>query len=316
MVWPLSFLLLFSTSLYAGGKKHHKSHKSRPLHFSPALTKVDECKFEPKPVETAVVDENTAKSEDKHVLIIKQWHLSPKTVTKGVKEKYPQEKNQIAIYKHLADRIKKNNLQMVFSEGCEGEINKDFKAEFNGWDYDSLHNISQTRAYEKVLTLIPLKLEARFDDKIHTVCGDSEKLIQEGNLRLSNLRGWMGFWVRLHEQNPEEKDKLYSEAAAELLKLPKSTPKDQILPKIQEHLKEELAAYKKSLYDRDAEFVKAIKNNSFGTAALVVGGLHADDLKNKLQEERISCEVLEPPGYQKESEQLIRDFEKSVLAGQ
>jgi hypothetical protein len=45
----------------------------------------------------------------------------------------------------------------------------------------------------------------------------------------------------------------------------------------------------------------------------VIGGLHAADLKAKLETAGLNCEILEPPGYARNSENLIRDFEKLTL---
>jgi hypothetical protein len=264
------------------------------------LHKVDSCK---------AVTEGTKK-----VLIIKQWHLAPKTVTKGFKEKYPQERNQTAIYDALSDDIKKKKVQLVVAEGCESgtEINSKFTTAYNGWDYSELHKVAQTKGYNKILSHIPLKLEARYDDGIHTMCGDSDKLIQEGNLRLSNLRGWMGFWTRLHETYPDDKGKMYGDAAADLLKVPRTTPVPQLLSKIHDEMITDLGALRKSFADRNDAFVKTLNQSEFEVAAVVIGGLHADDLKNKVQAAGLACDVLEPPGYQREDEQLLDEFEKAI----
>ncbi len=249
----------------------------------------------------------------KKVLLIKQWHLGPRTVTKGFKEKYPQEKNQTAIYKSLSEQIKKKKLQIVVAEGCEGEINSDFKSVFNGWDIASLAKQSQTRGFDKIITNVPMKLEARWGDRVVTLCGDNDKLIQEGNLRTSNLRGWMGFWTKLNEgKGDSEKLKLYSEAAADLLKMPKDTALEKLQAKIKERFKEELDLFAKSLSERNTSFVNVLKDRDFETAAIVIGGLHADDLKAKLQDAGLACEVLEPPGYVREDENLIKEFQKAL----
>lgn len=249
----------------------------------------------------------------KKVYIVKQWHLGPMTVTKGFKEKYPQERNQTTIYKTLSEMVKKKKLQVVVAEGCEGEINSDFKTAFNGWTVGDLAKQSQTRGFDKIITNIPMKLEARWGEKLLTLCGDNEKLIQEGNLRLSNLRGWMGFWTKLSEgQGDPDKLKLYSEAAADLLKVPKSTPVDQLQAKIKDRFKEEIGLFQKSLQDRNDSFVNALKDREFNTAAVVIGGLHAEDLKEKMQAAGYACEVEEPRGYQREDENLIKEFQKAL----
>jgi hypothetical protein len=249
----------------------------------------------------------------KKVYIVKQWHLGPRTVTKGFKEKYPQERNQTTNYKTLSDMVKKKKLQVVVAEGCEGEINSSFTPVFNGWSIQDLAKQSQTRAFPKIITNVSMKLEARWGNRLLTVCGDNDKLIREGNLRLSNLRGWMGFWTKLSEGKADpDKLKLYSEAAADLLKIPKTTPLDQIQTKIKESFKEEMELFKKSLEERNTYFVNALKDRDFSSAAIIVGGLHAEDLKAKVQAAGYACEVEEPRGYQREDENLIKDFQKAL----
>ena len=293
MIWLLSIVLTVSSFSAAKSRK-----KAAASSLRTSLTKVDSS--------------TPAGDSKKTVYILKQWHLGPKTETKGFKEKYPHEKNQTAIYKDLVNRVKAGKLQVVVAEGCEGEINKDFKTAFNGWDYDSLNKIAQTKNYERIITMVPLKVEARMTDKVLTICGDNEKLIQEGNLRLSNLRGWVGFWTRLRETYPDDKGKLYADAAAELLKVPKTTPMPDLIKQVQAKIKEELAAFKKSLNDRNDSIVKSLQAAEYESAAVVIGGLHTDDLKEKVQAAGLACEVLEPPGYPKEDEKLIQDFEKII----
>ena len=248
------------------------------------------------------------------VQIIKQWHLPPKTITKGFRERYPQERNQSAIYIALADKIKNKKLDLVVAEGCEGEINQDFTTAFNGWDLTSLQKMAQTKGFDRIIAHVPLKLEARFGDKILTICGDNNRLIQEGNLRISNLRGWAGYWMRLREGGNLEKSKPYAETVADILKIPRDTPVDKIIPQVQEHMKEDLEAFKKSLADRNEQFVKVLQSHDFKQAAVVIGGLHAEDLKAKLQAAGFGCDVLQPSGYQREDENLLQDFEKALTA--
>ncbi len=263
-----------------------------------ALTKIASC----EPREGA-----------KYVRIIKQWHLPPTTITKGFKEKYPQETNQTDIYKQLNELVKKKKLQVLMAEGCEGEINQEFKLKFNGWDYASLKKISQTKTFSRILTHVPLKLAARHGAKLRTLCGDNEKLIQEGNLRISNLRGWLGFWSRLTENNTDhDRLKMYAEAAADLLKLPRTTKVEKLLAIIKSNMKSDLDAFLKSLRERNEGFVKLAKDTDFTAAAIVIGGLHAEDLRTKLQDAKFNCDVFEPAGYQPADEKLIQDFEKAL----
>lgn len=280
------------------------------------LKKVGECKTvvsETKP--DAGTD--SEKSEDpqapiKKVLILKQWHLPPTTITKGFKEKYAQEQNQTALYKFLDENVKNNELQLIVGEGCEGEINSEFKTAFNGWDYNSLHAQYTQKSYSKVITQVPLKIEAKYGDKVSVFCGDKESAIQDGNLRLSNLRGWMGFLDRLKEykDNPE-KQRPYIDAAADLLKASKDASTEKLAAQIKERITLDLEAFNKSLHERNESFVKTLNDHEFKQAAIVIGGLHADDLKDKIEAAGMNCVVYEPPGYQPQDEKLVQEFLKA-----
>lgn len=288
--------LIVSVSAFAKG---HKKAAPKVFASKTHLTKVATC--------------NVPAEATKKVLVLKQWHLSPKTTTKGFKEKYPQEKNQTAIYHFVEDNVKHGELQLLVSEGCEGEINADFKPAFNGWDYSTLHAQAFQKGYDKIITLVPLKIEAKYGDKIATFCGDNDEAIHEGLEKTSNLRGWMGFYVRLTEfKNNPEKLKLYSDSATDLLKVPKDTPADKLMARIKERIKEEVEAFKKSLNTRNESFVKTLQGHEFTKAAIVIGGLHANDLKEKLEKAGIGCEIYEPPGYQPDDEKLLQEFESAL----
>jgi hypothetical protein len=290
-------LLIFSLS-FAFAKTSHKAKAPKAFPSKVHLEKVASC---------------NVKDPAKMVWVFKQWHLAPKTVTKGFKEKYAQEKNQTAIYHVLEEGVKRGEFDFIESEGCEGEINADFTPTFNGWDYTSLKAQAFQKAYDKILTLVPLKIEAKYGEKIATFCGDNLAQIQEGLEKSSNLRGWMGFYIRLNEfkDNPE-KLKLYTDSAAELLKISKDTPRDKMLMQIKERIKDELTAFRNSLYARNDSFVKVLQEHDFKHAAVVIGGLHAADLRDKLEKAGLGCEVYEPPGYQPEDEKLVDDFQKAV----
>jgi hypothetical protein len=297
----LNLLLCLTLSFSAFARGHRA--KSAPKAFASKvhLTKVGTC------------DVPEAAAGAKKVLVIKQWHLSPRTTTKGFKEKYPQEKNQTAIYHFLEDSVKHGDLQLLLSEGCEGEINADFKTAFNGWDYPALKGQAFQKGYDKIITLVPLKIEAKYGDKIATFCGDNDEAIHDGLEKMSNLRGWMGFYVRLSEfKNNPEKLKLYTDSAADLLKVSKDTPADKLLTQIKERIKEELEGFNKSLQTRNEFMVKALQAHEYSKAAIVIGGLHANGLKEKLEKAGLGCEIYEPPGYQPDDEKLVHDFENAM----
>ncbi len=297
--WLLMFSLCLATSMSADAEtQSRRKKKKRGTAPTVQFKKVASCEKSDSP---------------QKVLILKQWHLSPTTVTKGFKEKYPHEQNQAALYKFLAEAVRSQTLQLVIGEGCEGEINADFKPVFNGWDFTSLKAQSQQKNYSKIVSHVPLKLEARFGSQINTQCGDNEALIQEGNLRISNLRGWMGFLSRLSEEQKDlERKKLYVETAADLLKLPRDTAAPKLIDAIKDRIKQDVEAFRKSLSERNEFFVKALAPHEFETAAIVIGGLHWQDLKDKIQAAKLNCEVYQPPGYQASDERLLEEFQKSL----
>lgn len=317
---PLKWICLFAIVLPLSVMARPRGPKAKsPVGANRAvnLKKVGECRSVAVKADSADGENGTEPGENpphpKMVYVIKQWHLAPTTVTKGFKEKYPQEKNQSAIYLALGEAIKKKRLKLVVAEGCEGgPIDENFSTAFNGWSYGDLKKAATTKGYERIITHVPLKLEAKFGNSVETVCGDQNSLVQEGNLRLSNLRGWIGFWTRLREPGNEEKQTLYREAAAELLKVPKTTSIQEILKLVKSRVSEELAAFRKSLDDRNGRFVETLKGHNVESAAIVVGGLHADDLRSKLEAAGFACEILEPPGYQDEGEKLVLDFERAA----
>ena len=265
----------------------------------PMLTKVASC---------PVIDAT------KSVRVIKQWPLPPAVFTKDFKERYPQERNQTAIYQALADDVKKKKLDLVVGEGCEGTLDANFTGLFNGWSFESLRKVSQTRTYDRIIAHVPMKLAARFGDKISARCGDNEALIQEGNVHVTNLRGWSGYLTHLRATYVDDRGKLYADGAADQLKIARSTPLPEVLKLIQDKVRSELADFRRAIGQRNDGFVKAVTEPEFKTAAIVINGLHADDLKTKLQAAGLNCEIFEPPGYQREDERLIQDFER-LLTG-
>lgn len=249
----------------------------------------------------------------KTVWLIKQWHLAPETVTKGFREKYPQEPSQTAIYKFLSNSVQNKDIDLVVGEGCEGEITEKFEKTFNGWNYTSLKAESKGKKYDRLLTHIPLKLEARWTDKVKSYCGDSEAMIREGQIRLSNMRGWYGFLLRFGDSQLAEDHKSELAAAAnQLLKHRKPKAVKDLIPEIRTKLKEELASFENSLQKRNDAFIKILSEQDYKSAAVVIGGLHSEDLRSKVEKQGFNCKIYEPPRYPAEDESLIESFRKKI----
>ena len=249
------------------------------------------------------------------VWLVKQWHLSPKAETKDIaaSQKLPQAPNQTAIYEQLAEWISGGRIQVVFAEGCEGEIKQNFKPAYNGWGMESLKAEIEKPEYTQIVTHIPLKIEARFNDKISTWCGDSNQLVERHSLAFSDVRGLLGYQTRLKQfENQSEKVKPYLESFIKINHLPKSTKVVDALKIIKTKLNAKVTEIKEIFKSRNETFVQVIQRHAGVESAVVIGGLHAEDLKARLEKAQYDCEVIEPTGYAPEDEKLFQDLEKMI----
>jgi len=245
------------------------------------------------------------------VILIKQWHLAPKVKTNNIKEskKNPQFMNQKDIYLFLDKKIKSKEITHVISEGCEGEVDKNFSFVHNGWGYKKLKQKVKSTDYEDILALIPLKLEVKHGDNLRTICGDSLSLIMKNSLSFSELRGFASFTIALiqnKKKNPK-KFELYKKTLFEDAKNPKNL--DAITfakQKASEHLNESLRLIKL----RNDKFIEVIKKFKGKNIAVVIGGLHVDDLSKKLTKLKIANEVYTPKGYKNIELELLQTLNK------
>ena len=132
------------------------------------------------------------------VYIIKQWHLSPNESTTDIlkSKSLPQFDNQIDIYNKSIKLIKKNS-KTIIAEGCEGEIDHEFKLKFNGWGMSDLIERKDLSDFDDILAPVPMKLKAKFGKKLRVVCGDNDELIKKNNLAFSDTKAYSGFFQRL-----------------------------------------------------------------------------------------------------------------------
>jgi hypothetical protein len=243
------------------------------------------------------------------VWIFKQWHLSPGVDTKtSAPTGLPQEKNQVAIYRQLEKWISEARLSNLVAEGCSGAMAEGFAAKFNGWTLAELKKRAQDAEYVQILAPIPMKLEAKFGEKLNTVCGDDEKLIQAQSLALSNLRGLMGYLTRIEEFKAKpERAKAYLDGAREVLKLKAGASIEEVTKSLKAELKSEFAKIQSITASRNEKFAQtAIAVRGKGVdIAIVVGGLHADGIRKILGEKGLGCRVIEPSGYRPDDEEMV-----------
>ncbi len=240
------------------------------------------------------------------VTIYKQWHLSPKQNTTNIAlaTKLPQFANQESIYLSVKKMISDGKSQLLIAEGCEGEINHDFKENFNGWDYTRLSILKNGADFDKILTLIPLKIEVLFEGKILTFCGDSKKLVNEHQLALSDLRAYYGYISRLNQfkGKDEKRYKEYSKA----LEVPQG--QDAIVF-AKEKGKAALQKFKDLIVKRNDSFIEMSIKNQDKNPMIIIGGLHAEDLEKRLKEKNIKVSIIEDETYAKEEKGLFTQLE-------
>ncbi|MBK9294571.1 MAG: hypothetical protein IPM57_09020 [Oligoflexia bacterium] len=245
---------------------------------------------------------------NKIVWVFKQWHLLPSDNTKEFPDKvYPQRENLTSIYKQLNKWVSEEVVKTVFAEGCTGEMTLLFDTKFNGWSMSDLQAKSESENYQKIIGHVPMMIEAKYGDKVKTVCGDDEGLIKDQNLLFSDLRAAIGFLTRLEKfEKYPEKQKPYLEAIQKAYGLNRKLKGESARDFLKSEIKKLISKIEKGIVQRNKSFMKAVLNTSFDNAVMVIGGIHAKDIKNQLQKNKINCTVVEFKGYDYEEEELLR----------
>ena len=234
------------------------------------------------------------------LIIFEQWHLSPKVdTTKTDSTKLPQLENQLDIYQQLVSLIKSKKVLTIISEGCQGEIDKNFQKKFNGHSYKSLSKMKDDKL-KNVISLIPLKLEVKFKHKVKTLCGDDLDLLNKHSLAYSELRGHFGFYTRLVEnknKNPKKyqtyKNALLKEVENRSIMDPEKYAKETAI--------EAIDNIKKFLILRNEKFVKIIQQNLDKRPAIIIGKLHVLNLKKQLKKLKIPFTLASVKGIPSET---------------
>jgi len=253
---------------------------------------------------------NSYSKEVNTVRIYKQWHLLAKNNTLDIEKSkaLPQYKNQKFIYNSLNKLISKKTVKAVISEGCEGEINKNFLSTYNGWNYKNLESEKDTKRFIDILTLVPLKLEVKYKENLLTICGDNLDLIEKNGLASSDLNAFTGYYSRLKQfkNTDARKYKLYKDSLLEGLTEEVKNPVEYSRLKA----KESLNSFKKYVQIRNDHFVKAIIENIDKNPAVIIGGVHLPDLKKKLTDKKVKFKVMEVEGYPENSDKIFDEIEK------
>lgn len=244
------------------------------------------------------------------VIVIPQWHLAPQTNTVYSKSAgLPQSQNQLAIYRQLVEWIDTGRVQSVVVEGCEGEIDDSFRTSFNGWSLEALQKMSSTEL-DGVMTQVGLKIKARVGSKVRVLCGDDLALIKKHQLILSDLRGLMGFRLRLAQyQNDEAKLTDYLSGARGILKMAPETSGVEVSKELDAKLRAKLAEFRAVLRERNAAFVRVAKFAP-AVSAVVIGAIHVTDLREQFKTQNIASLTFEPRGLSGDENELLDQIEK------
>lgn len=248
-----------------------------------------------------------ARADDPKVILIPQWHLSPNEITNPQAKKLPQIPNQMAIYHQLVDWVEKGQVKTVVAEGCEGEIKKGFSEKFNGW---SLEDLEKSQDLDSAITNIGLKLEAKFGPRLKVICGDNLDLINKNQLAFSDIRGLMGFKLRITDfKNQPEKYEEYLNTLREVLKLPEETSQEDVIKTLNAELVKSLESFKLIIQQRNDSFVN-ILNSAEKPVAVIIGAIHIEGLKNKLQNNQVL--TFEPIGLKGDEAFIVERLEKML----
>lgn len=263
------------------------------------------------------VCQNTSSSTGPRVWFFKQWHLAPSVNTADIEasKSLPQYPNQAAIYNQLNKWIASGKLKTIIAEGCGGqtnlEMNSKTSARFNGWGIPALKADLSSKSYDDILTSIPLKLEAKYGDRIHTLCGDDDALIKKNALAFSDARGELGYLSRLEQYKADpERVKLYLDGVIELYHLPASTTIDQAITRLNIELQKSVDQIDQWIQKRNEHLVDIISNAPHASGdpdlAVVFGGAHAAGVEALLEKKGMNCTIVEPTGYEDDEAVMLQ----------
>ncbi len=252
------------------------------------------------------------------IYVLKQWHLPPKVDTTEIAtaKKLAQYKNQKDLYQKVSALIEKNSVKVLLSEGCEKvEIDKSFVTKFNGWNYAQLEKTKSKKNYVDILTLLPLKVEVFFTDKVKTLCVDNDELIHKSQLALSDIRAYVGYASRL-EEFKQKKDQVSFDRYAKSLLTPEQIAKKVDALKVAKEMAliavEEFEKINQAREGKFVENIVALNMDPKESIAIIIGGVHAEKLSNDLKKHKWVVEMYTPSGYVDNDKGLLEDVKRKL----
>jgi hypothetical protein len=133
--------------------------------------------------------------------------------------------------------------------------------------------------------------------------------MQENNLAISEARGYIGFYLRLlQNRNSPQKFSSYKKALEETEK--------KLIENPLEHARSgtisSIERFQSLIKKRNDLFLMQIKKHLKENPIMIVGGLHAKDLIQRLEADGIQTEIVTPNGYPESSERLGEDLLKII----
>jgi|LULF01.1.fsa_nt_gb hypothetical protein len=246
------------------------------------------------------------------VFIFKQWHLSPNqdTTSKELAKKLPQFINQKDIFLKTKALIESHKTDLIIAEGCEGEINEDFSDSFNGWTLKKLKKERNSSDFADIMAPVPMKLKVMFP-KLEVLCGDNMRLIEENLRAMSDVRGFYGFYQGMKDSQQTNKER-YEAYVKQLVSLYPQEAKNGPMQFALDQTKIALLQFEKFIKKRNEFFFDIIKKQVHKNPVVIIGGLHVEDLTQRLHEKSYDVKEIIPKGY-KNDEQLLLLSMKEIL---
>lgn len=247
------------------------------------------------------------------IYIFKQWHLPPNVQTTAMdsRQPIPQERNQESIYQQLRSWIKSGGVDLIVAEGCEGSGIKSPSRPWNGWTRDLLRKWVGKSEYARILTHVPLKLDVEFGEKAHVICGDSDELIKQSSLVLSDIRGAMGFLEKISVYPVDRAKALaYLKTMKTLYGQSSDMTWSRAVQFLNAEIRTKMGQFKDLVEARNQKAIAQLKGYKFHRAAIVFGGIHAKGLYSAAVKAGYRVGIFEPEGYSKEENGLLEEMDR------
>jgi hypothetical protein len=251
---------------------------------------------------------------ERAVILIPQWHLGPNTNTtlmnQSSENSVPQAENQNAIFDELSDWIDRSWVKKIVLEGCEGASLESNRPSFNGWNLAAL---KAGRAYERSITHVGLRLLAKYETRAPIDCGDDLELIKKNQLALSDVRGLLGFKLRVEQVDLKPEDRTrYMATIKKLLKLQPGVSEKEVSNALDKDLRRAVQEFERLIALRNDKMIAALLKGD-GRRAVVVGAIHVKDLKAKLVAEKLDVVVWRPKGLNPEDEDFMSTVKSKIF---